>query len=109
VARQIVDRVAESQPDNGYLTYRRAHVLAQLGLHHEAVTTYDEAITQGFLSAQLAHQEEALALAPLTGRADYRTVVRRLAGRVAAVRETYASNLPEAPTTTQPHILEETS
>ncbi|WP_420807796.1 tetratricopeptide repeat protein [Antribacter gilvus] len=103
-ACHLLDRVTESQPENAYLTYRRAHVLAELGRPEEAVRALDDAVTQGFLSIQLAAAEKALALSVLVGRSDYRTVVRRLRHRVSTCATTYALDLPSAPVHQSPDL-----
>lgn len=89
-AREKVGRISAAAPHNGYLKYRLAHVLAELGDAEAAVTTLREAIQDGFLSVQLLRQEERLGLASLVGLADYRRVRQILQQNVARLKATHA-------------------
>jgi tetratricopeptide (TPR) repeat protein len=96
-ALDIVDDLRSREPANGYLCYRLAHVLAELGRDDEAVDMLDQAVGCGFLSVQLARREEALATARISASERYRTIMRRLEQRVAACAAAYACDILPVP------------
>jgi tetratricopeptide (TPR) repeat protein len=93
----IVDDLCSSEPANGYLHYRLAHVLAELGREDQAVGMLEQAVSCGFLSVQLAAREEVLATARISGSQRYRATMRRLEQRVAACADAYARDVLPAP------------
>jgi len=88
-ARSGVAEAVAREPHNGYVAYRAAHVLAELGDHAAAVRSLGDAVAAGFLSAQLLHHDERLALRGLVERPGYRTVVSDLLANVEQVRGRY--------------------
>ena len=95
-AMRITHDLADSEPQNGYIKYRLAHVLAEVGQLTAAVRMLDSAVNNGFLSIQLLQQEEVLGLAPVRRVTDYIAVVRRLEAEVGRCRRAYATHLPKA-------------
>jgi tetratricopeptide (TPR) repeat protein len=93
----IVDDLRSCEPGNGYLGYRLAHVLAELGRDDQAAEMLDHAVACGFLSVQLAHREESLATARISGSGRYRDTMRRLEQKVAACAVTYAPDILPVP------------
>ncbi|MGH3796496.1 MAG: tetratricopeptide repeat protein [Pseudonocardiaceae bacterium] len=85
-ARAKIAQLTEAEPHNGYLKYRLAHVLAELGDSQTAIRTLHEAIQDGFLSVQLLRHEERLGLSSLVGLAEYRQVRLALQQAVERVR-----------------------
>jgi Flp pilus assembly protein TadD len=92
-ARAKVARLAEAQPHNGYLKYRLAHVLAELGDAEEAIRIFREAVQDGFLSAQLLRHDERLGVSSLVDLAEYREVRRALQQNVDGVKNKYIPSL----------------
>ncbi len=88
--------VRDAEPHNGYLQYRLAHVLAEAGRVQDAVAMLGSAVANGFLSAQLLHQERALALARLDRAPGLDGVLAELDGRVWDCQRMYAADLPAA-------------
>lgn len=89
-ARAKVDRLNEAEPHNGYLKYRLAHVLAELGDAEAAIRTLREAVQDGFLSAQLLRHDERLGVSSLVDVSEYRQVRLTLQQNVARVKNKYA-------------------
>ena len=84
----VADALAR-EPHNGYVAYRAAHVLAELGDRDAAVRALDDAVAAGFLSAQLLRHDERLALRGLVEHPGYRDVVSALLANVEQVRGRY--------------------
>ncbi|MGH3854543.1 MAG: hypothetical protein ACRDR6_13810 [Pseudonocardiaceae bacterium] len=95
-ARAKVARLTEEQPHNGYLKYRLAHVLAELGDAEAAIRILCEAVQDGFLSIQLLRNEERLGVSSLVRVAGYRQVRLALQQSVDRVKEKYSSSAKEA-------------
>lgn len=93
-ATTLLDELTMAEPRNGYLRYRLAHVLAELGRPDEAVAMLAGAVAEGFLSVQLLQQEIILALAPMRGREGFASVVQELHDRVEHCGRLYAAGLP---------------
>ncbi|MGH3611761.1 MAG: tetratricopeptide repeat protein [Pseudonocardia sp.] len=91
-ARSCVADALTREPHNGYVAYRAAHVLAELGDHDGAVHALDNAVAAGFLSAQLLRHDERLALRGLVEHPGYRPVVSVLLANVEQVRGRYGPN-----------------
>lgn len=89
-ARAKVAQLTDAEPHNGYLKYRLAHVLAELGDAPAAVRTLREAVQDGFLSAQLLKHDERLGVSSLVDLAEYRQVRWTLRRNVERVRNRYA-------------------
>jgi tetratricopeptide (TPR) repeat protein/transcriptional regulator with XRE-family HTH domain len=85
-ARSTVDWLARTEPQNGYLRYRAAHVLAELGDVDGAIRLLSEAVRDGFRSIQLLRHEEKFALASLVSSEQYRNVAESIERRVARLR-----------------------
>ncbi len=96
-AMGIVDDLCSREPGNGYLRYRLAHVLAELGRDDEAAGMLDQAVGCGFLSEQLARREEVLATARISDSGRYRAAMRRLEHRVASCAAAYARDILPVP------------
>lgn len=96
-ALEIVGDLSSSEPANGYLHYRLAHVLAELGRDDQAISILDQAVGCGFLSVQLAGREEVLATASISASPRYRATMRRLEQRVAACADAYARDVLPVP------------
>lgn len=92
-ALAIVHDLRSREPGNGYLCYRLAHVLAELGRGDEAIEMLNHAVDCGFLSAQLARREEVLATARICTSERYRATMRRLEDRVAECASVYADDI----------------
>jgi tetratricopeptide (TPR) repeat protein/transcriptional regulator with XRE-family HTH domain len=88
-ARSCVADALARGPHNGYIAYRAAHVLAELGDCDAAVRALDDAVAAGFLSAQLLRHDERLALRGLIDHPGYRHVVSTLLTNVEQVRSRY--------------------
>jgi tetratricopeptide (TPR) repeat protein len=88
-ARAKVARLTEAEPHNGYLKYRLAHVLAELGDAEEAIRILREAVQDGFLSVQLLQHDERLGVASLADLAEYRKVRRTLQQNVEEAKNKY--------------------
>jgi tetratricopeptide (TPR) repeat protein len=94
-ALDMVQRIEQADPYNGYLNYRLAHVVAELGQVERAVQLIESAIDSGFLSVQMLRCEERVcALARLAGDERYRIAARRLEARVDKLRTQYGELLP---------------
>jgi len=93
----IVRDLCSREPGNGYLRYRLAHVLSELGRGDEAVDMLDQAVACGFLSAQLARREEVLATARISASERYCATMRRLEQGVAAHAAAYAHDILPVP------------
>ena len=89
-ARAKVARLAEVDPHNGYLKYRLAHVLAELGDSEEAIRILREAVQDGFLSAQLLRHDERFGMSSLVHLAEYREIRRILQQNVEGMKNKYA-------------------
>lgn len=89
-ARSRVARLTRAEPHNGYLKYRLAHVLAELGDARRGVRILREAVQDGFLSVQLLQCDELLGLSKLTGLAEYGVVRRTLERNVKQAKNKYA-------------------
>src|SRR5437899_1918617 len=67
-ALDMVQHIERADPYNGYLNYRLAHVVAELGELERAVRLIESAADSGFLSVQMLRCEERVcALARLAG------------------------------------------
>lgn len=77
-AYATVTRLTQAEPHNGYLKYRLAHVLAELGDTDTAIRTLRDAVQDGFLSAQLLRHDERLGMSRLAGQAEYRQIKQTL-------------------------------
>jgi tetratricopeptide (TPR) repeat protein/transcriptional regulator with XRE-family HTH domain len=88
-ARAKVARLAEVDPHNGYLKYRLAHVLAELGDSEEAIRILREAVQDGFLSAQLLRHDERFGMSSLVHLAEYREIRRILQQNVEGMKNKY--------------------
>jgi tetratricopeptide (TPR) repeat protein len=97
-ALRCVQALISSDPRNGYLRYRTAHVLAELGQRDDAVGMLELAARDGFRSVQLLRQETHLALAPLTRSQGFGAVLADLDREVARCASLYAADLPHAQT-----------
>ncbi|MGH3615217.1 MAG: helix-turn-helix domain-containing protein [Pseudonocardia sp.] len=91
-ARSGVADAVRREPHNGYVGYRAAHVLAELGDHAGAIRALDEAVAAGFLSVQLLRHDERLGLRGLVDHPGYRDVVSMLLANVEHVRSRYIPN-----------------
>ncbi|MDQ2881074.1 MAG: tetratricopeptide repeat protein [Actinomycetota bacterium] len=89
-ARAKVARLIEAEPHNGYIKYRLAHVLAELGDAEAAIRILGEAVQDGFLSVQLLRHDELLGLSTLVDLADYCEVRRALQQNVERAKNKYA-------------------
>ncbi len=98
-ALDIVHDLCTREPGNGYLRYRLAHVLAELGRGDQAAGLLDQAVSRGFLSVQLARREEVLATATISASERYRAIMGRLEQRVAACAAAYARDILPVPVT----------
>jgi hypothetical protein len=96
-ALSIVNDLCSREPDNGYLRYRLAYVLAELHRDDDAVDMLDQAVSRGLLSLQLARQEEILATARISASGRYCATMQRLEQRVAACGEAYARDILPVP------------
>jgi tetratricopeptide (TPR) repeat protein/DNA-binding XRE family transcriptional regulator len=101
-ARGLVRDLHAREPGNGYLLYRLAHVLAELGRDDQAIAMLDQAVARGFLSAQLAAREEILGTVRIRASEPYRAVMSRLGQRVAACAATYAHDILPVPVAASP-------
>jgi tetratricopeptide (TPR) repeat protein len=95
-ARSSVHALLNADPHNGYLRYRLSHVLAELGDADGAVQMFGEAVGCGFLSYQLARQEETLAFARVASAPGYAAAFRQLLSNVERMCTAYAPILPTA-------------
>lgn len=95
-AVRCVDELVETHPQNGYVRYRLAHVLAEAGRCDASIGMLEEAVAHGFLSAQLLRRETILALEPLRGMGSFVDVVHALDLNVERCQRTYAAGLPAA-------------
>lgn len=89
-ARAKVARLIEAEPHNGYIKYRLAHVLAELGDAEAATRSLREAVQDGFLSVQLLRHDERLGLSSLVDLAEYRQVRLALEKNVERVKNKHA-------------------
>jgi tetratricopeptide (TPR) repeat protein len=89
-ARAKVARLTEAEPHNGYLKYRLAHVLAELGDAEAAIRIMREAVQDGFLSVQLLRHDERLGMSSLVNLAEYHQVRRTLQQNVDRAKNKYA-------------------
>ncbi|MDQ1250747.1 MAG: Helix-turn-helix protein [Actinomycetota bacterium] len=83
-----------TDPHNGYLRYRAAHVLAELGEHGDAVAMIETAVREGFRSAQLLRQETRLGLAPLMRAPGFGAALAGLDREVARCASLHTADLP---------------
>jgi len=90
-AQRMADDLRAAHPANGYLSYRLAHVYAELGLADLALDALAAAVDQGFLSVQLLRREQNFGLARVRGLDAYEAVVRRLDANVERCRRLYTS------------------
>ncbi|WP_290860722.1 helix-turn-helix domain-containing protein [Hamadaea sp.] len=88
-ARRLADELRAAHPANGYITYRLAHVYAQLGQSELALGCLRTAIELGFLSAQLLRREQDFGLASLRGLSGYETLLQQLDDNVERCRRLY--------------------
>lgn len=95
-AAQVVEALRAAEPRNGYLQYRLAHVLAELGRCQDAVAILGSAVANGFLSVQLLRQERILGLAKLRDTVGFEDVLLDLDSRVQKCQRKYAADLPTA-------------
>src|SRR5436309_2797286 len=94
-ASAIAERIEQADPYNGYLNYRLAHVVAELGDVERAVRLIECAANSGFLSVQMLRCEEGVcALARLAGDERYSVATRRLEARVDELQTQYGELLP---------------
>jgi tetratricopeptide (TPR) repeat protein len=94
-ALEMLQRIEQADPYNGYLNYRLAHVAAELGEVEQAVRLIESAADSGFLSVQMLRCEERVcALARLAGYERYSIAARRLEARVDKLRTHYGELLP---------------
>ncbi len=94
-ALDMVQRIEHADPYNGYLNYRLAHVVAELGEVERAVQLIESTADSGFLSVQMLRCEERVcALARLVGDEAYSIAARRLEVRVDELRTQYGELLP---------------
>jgi len=102
-ALDMVQRIEQADPYNGYLNYRLAHVAAELGEFERAVRLLESAVDSGFLSVQMLRCEERVcALARLAADERYRIAVGRLEACVKKLRTQYGELLPAVITPAKP-------
>lgn len=94
-ALEMLERIEQADPYNGYLNYRLAHVAAELGDVERAVRLIESAADSGFLSVQMLRcEEQVCALARLAGHERYSTAAHRLEARVDRLRIQYSQLVP---------------
>jgi tetratricopeptide (TPR) repeat protein len=89
-ARAKIAWLAEAEPHNGYLKYRLAHVLAELGDAEAAIRMLREAVQDGFLSVQLLRHDERLGVSSLVDLTEYHQVMMIFQQNVERVKNKYA-------------------
>jgi tetratricopeptide (TPR) repeat protein len=90
-ARATATEVTADEPHNGYVRYRAAHIVAELGDTTEAVRALGDAVQAGFLSVQLLGHDERLALRHCPQHPDYPEMIGTLLSKVEQVRARYCS------------------
>ncbi|MGH3832519.1 MAG: tetratricopeptide repeat protein [Pseudonocardiaceae bacterium] len=104
-AQVTVTRLTAAEPHNGYLKYRLAHVLAELGDTEEAIRILSEAVQDGFLSIQLLWHDERLGVSSLVNLTGYHQVGRVLRQNVDRVKNKYAPSVVSSGVRPEPSAI----